>query len=639
MKQATHQLAGDDLFASAFEHSAIGMAIVGLDGTWIEVNPAACAILGYSETELRKRTFQDLTHPDDLDRDLGLIEELLAGRRASYQLEKRYFHKSGRIVWAILSVSLVRNAAGAPQNFLSQIQDISELKQSEAKRERFFALSLDIMAIVGVDGYFREVNPSWTRILGWSREELLNRPVVDLVHPDDRADVENARSRLANGDPLLELENRYRCKDGSYRWFSWRSVGLPEEGLVYAVARDITDRKLAEEELQRAREAAEAASRAKSDFLAMMSHEIRTPMNAVIGFCDLLRGTPLGPEQSEFVASIQKSGVNLLEIINGILDFSKMEAGMYRIHEQPFPLASLLREVHDVLSPLARVKGLKLSHDVAPHLPELIIGDAAAIRRILTNLVGNAIKFTETGSVSLSASRRIVDGRPILEVRISDTGIGLDEESLARLFKPFEQADTSNRRKFGGTGLGLAISRRLAESMGGTLDAEQRRDMKGSVFLLALPLKEGSPTAVLPPQAGTGKIILPPNLRILLAEDNLVNQRVMRLMLSRLGCSCDVVADGRAAVAAMESAPYDIVLMDVQMPGMDGWEATREIRRGEIARPGGRRSYIVGQTACATSEDAEKCRAAGMDAHLAKPITIANLAAALVAALSRTPST
>lgn len=629
-------LGRDALFASAFEFAAIGMALVSPEGRWIRVNRALCEILGYSEKELKSLSFQDLTAPEDLETDLGFVREMLEGRRETYQMEKRYRHAKGHLVWTLLSVSLARKPDGSPLYFISQVQDLTERKRTEAERDRFFEVSLDLLAVVGVDGYLRQVNPAWTHVLGWSHEELLARPVLDFVHPDDQAGIQRAREDLLAGHPVLELENRYRCKRGGYRWLSWRSFGLPDQGAIFAIARDVTAQKQVEEQrrrltnrLREARDAAVAANRAKSEFLAMMSHEIRTPMNAVVGFGDLLRETPLTPEQADFVDSIQKAGLNLIEIINGILDLSKMEAGKQEIHIQPFDFRVVVDEVHALLSPLARARGLRFEKEVAADIPRHLEGDASAIKRVLTNLIGNAIKFTEKGSVRIEVTRSASEECPMLEILVSDTGVGIDDATLDRLFRPFVQGDSSLRRKFGGTGLGLSISRHLAEAMGGTLSARGRNDSPGAAFLFTLPLVESGESVVSLPARRIEPRDIPTGLRILLAEDNAVNRNLMTTLLKRLGCTCEAVTDGARALEKVRGTFYDVILMDVQMPGMDGWEATRAIRRHEQAHPGCGRSYIIGQTAYATSEDTARCREAGMDVHLGKPITLTRLAEAL----------
>jgi two-component system sensor histidine kinase/response regulator len=764
----------EEQFASAFGYAPIGMALVSPTGQWLKVNRAICEILGYSEPELLEGSFQDITHPGDLEEDMEYVRQMLAGGRASYQMEKRYLHKSGCTVWAHLSVSLVRDTEGHPLNFISQVQDITERRHTAAERDRFFNLSLDLLSVSGLDGYFRQVNPAWTRTLGWSEAELLACPIFDLLHPDDLEITQKARDALASGHPPIELENRYRCKEGGYRWLSWQSFALPEEGTVFAVARDITERKKAEEErrvianrlhlatelsgigvfdydiftdtlvwderqyqiygldpaagvpgldrwhaaihpedrdamesarlqamadptrnfdqkyrivrasdgatrhlhsvarierdaarqpirivgmnfditeelnlqehLRRASATAEAASRAKSEFLAMMSHEIRTPMNAVIGYGDLLRRTPLTAEQAEFVSNIRQGGANLIEIIESILDFSKIEAGKLALQDEPVDPRALVEEVCDLLSVTARLRGLAFHRSISPDIPARIKGDSAAIKRVLTNLLGNAIKFTERGSVHTHVTYSTQAGRPWLRIEVDDTGIGLSEEALDRLFQPFSQGDPSNKRKFGGTGLGLVISHRLAEAMDGTLAAESRPE-GGSAFIFSFPIREvengaGPPgpcaeDETSPPSA---RLRLPRAMRVLLAEDNRVNQKLMIKLLERLACECEAVPDGREALKALKQKNYDAVLLDIQMPVMDGWETAHEIRRREACQPESSRHYIIAQTAYATKEDARKCLEFGMDDHLTKPVTLEALTHALTRAAEARPA-
>jgi len=626
----------EQLFVSAFEYAAIGMALVSLEGHWIKVNRALCLMLGYSETEFLATSFQDVTHPDDLSADLDNVAALLAGRIASYQMEKRYRSKGGGLIWTILSVSLVRDPQKRPVHFISQIQDISERKRAEIERDSFFRLSLDLLCVSGFDGYFREVNPAWTATLGWSKEELLARPVQEFVHPDDLEALSAARALLFSGQPLFQLENRYRCEDGTYRWLSWQSSPSVQTGTVFGVARDVTRRKQTDLEMERAREAAEAAVQAKASFLAMMSHEIRTPMNAVIGFGDLLADTPLSPDQAEFVASIQKGGANLIEIIDGILDYSKIEAGRLELRPATLDLRALLGEVHRLLSPLAQLNGISFERHWPDDLGSLLVGDELALRRILTNLAGNAIKFTERGLVRIDVAARELSGSRMCEVRFSDTGIGLTEDALSRIFQPFLQGDPSHHRQFGGTGLGLVISRRLAEAMDGTLTAAARSDGPGAVFTFTFPWleptaaaadswrKDLGPTARLPEPVRRRD-----GMRVLLAEDNQTNRKLMIALLGRLGCVCRAVENGEEALLALESETFDVVLMDLQMPVLDGWEATRTLRQREAERGPGERQYVVAQSAYTAPEDLAQCRAVGMDAHLSKPVTLASLAAVL----------
>jgi signal transduction histidine kinase/ligand-binding sensor domain-containing protein/CheY-like chemotaxis protein/HPt (histidine-containing phosphotransfer) domain-containing protein len=384
-------------------------------------------------------------------------------------------------------------------------------------------------------------------------------------------------------------------------------------------------------DLEREKARAEEASRTKGEFLANMSHEIRTPLNAVLGMTSLLLGMPLPREQRDYVETIRHSGEALLSVINDILDFSKVEAGVLDIELAPFVLRGCLEEALAILAPKAAAKGLLLSCQVGADVPAAVESDAARLRQILVNLLDNAVKFTPRGEVRLEVSAGPRDGE-WLELRLSvcDTGVGISPERIERLFQPFTQADSSTTRLFGGTGLGLAISRRLTEKLGGWLWAESEPG-RGSTFSFTIrcrPAEVAVPraSAFADDPAGTPLAERLP-LRILVAEDNSVNQRVALLMLARLGYVADVAADGFETLDALRRQYYDLVLMDVQMPGMDGLEATRRIR---TEAPRERQPRIVAMTANALREHREACHAAGMDGFLSKPILLADLRAVLL---------
>jgi len=632
----------EERFRSAFDYAAIGMALVSPVGRFLKVNRALCEIVGRSEEHLLACDFQSITHPEDVSGDEAQMQRVLSGAVPTYQMEKRYIHTDGHVVWVQLTVSLVRDAAGKPLYFVSEILDVTDRRRAESE-------------------------------LRWARDEALR------------------------------------------------------------------------------------ASRLKSEFVANMSHEIRTPMNGVIGMNTLLLETDLTPEQHEFAQTVQDSAKSLLRIINDILDFSKIEAGKLDLEVIDLAVRETVDGAIQLLTPRAREKELELVARIDPEVHELVRGDPVRLRQVLLNLIGNAIKFTDRGRVTVRVTRSLDDAHDVvLRFEISDTGVGISREARKRLFHAFSQADGSMSRRYGGTGLGLAISKQLTELMGGQIGVESEvgrgstfwftarmqkvqstpeasspprkralvvddsitvrtdllikldglgvaahgvadgpaaldwlraarahgeavdlvlldlqmpgmsgielaREIRSDRELAALPLimvtgfaercheieaREAGIAGyltkpvrqtelgecvgrVLARQSGsTGSHVEPPRrrerdrTRVLVAEDNAVNQKVAQLTLERLGYSVKVVSNGIEALAALEQEPFHVVLMDCQMPEMDGFETTSEIRR----REGGFAHHpIIAMTASAMQGDRERCFVVGMDDYIAKPVQPAAL--------------
>ncbi|HXN47524.1 MAG TPA: ATP-binding protein [Bryobacteraceae bacterium] len=368
------------------------------------------------------------------------------------------------------------------------------------------------------------------------------------------------------------------------------------------------------DDLRQARDDADRAGSAKMRFLANMSHEIRTPLNGILGLAEVMNGFALTPEQSEVLHDIDRSGHHLLAIVNDILDMAKVSSGKLSLEQVPFDLPRLIRDMASPATALADAQQLRFLLEVPPGLPRQVMGDPVRIRQVVSNLLGNAVKFTPSGQVRLAVE---VTRPGWIRFDVSDTGIGLSPEQAVSLFQEFHQVDASSTRRFGGSGLGLAISRRLAELMGGSLWLESRLG-QGSTFFFELPLPADETAVLATPTQASAVVALPPGLRVLLAEDNVVNQKVIVGMLSRAGARVEVAGNGREAVARHRESPYDLILMDCQMPLLDGYEATAMIR----SLPGNpSRVPIVGVTANAFSEDRERCLRCGMNGYVAKPLS------------------
>lgn len=618
----------------------------------------------------------DRVIPEDRDKLRAAVEQAIADG-TPYSVEYGNFRSDHSICYLLSRGEAVFNEQGKVIKLRGTAQDISDRKELEiALRVSENNLS-DILnsatavitrAQIRKDGTWEisYVSKACEAISGYSPQELIDDQAlwVSSIYPEDwqsfgdqiYADVFNE----VGGTYIY----RFRHKDGSLRWISQTNHSRWDKCLnayvVTMLTSDISDRKQTELALAEAKENAEAATKAKSAFLANMSHEIRTPMNGVIGMTQLLETTPLNEEQADFVKTIKDSGDALLTVINDILDFSKIESGMLEIEANAFNLEEVVSGVCKLLESQAIAKQIQIQSNIAPNVPKNVIGDRARLRQILLNLVGNAVKFTKQGQISIN-----VNGTPIfsrsfsksdsksgrsdldayqLQFAIADTGIGIKGDRIKQLFQPFTQADASISRKYGGTGLGLAISKRLVELMGGTIWVESLGQVggkppvewqlnaktQGSTFYFAIAVSIDSEVDREPLDRKTNDILCDDTiaqkfpLRILVAEDNKVNQMVAQRLLSRLGYHADMANNGLEAVAAVQKQLYDLIFMDMQMPEMDGLTATKLIREliREKCNGSTHQLQIVAMTANALPEDHQACLNAGMDNYISKPIDI-----------------
>jgi signal transduction histidine kinase/DNA-binding NarL/FixJ family response regulator len=526
---------------------------------------------------------------------------------------------------------------------LSIVRDITDIKDREHELERardeldtahrltntILEGMSDGVGLLNADGTMGYINTAVRRMFGFADGEApAGMSIYDLI----RIQAESGDEVVVDGK-VLTIEERVarlrdprgsrferRLRSGHHIEFTFRPI---EGGRTLGLYRDITELKGRQAEIERARDAAEAANQAKSTFLATMSHEIRTPMNGVMGTAELLEREPLAERQKRLVRTIRNSASTLLRIIDDVLDFSKIEAGRMELETAPFQLRALVEGTTETLSVQADSKGLRIVTTVDEGTPDLVEGDATRFRQILFNLIGNAIKFTDIGEIRVTVGAHpSAEGRVRLRLSVADSGIGMTEAQTERLFQPFSQADSSTTRRYGGTGLGLSIVRRLAELMGGSVTVASVPG-KGSTFTVTLDLALCRDEAEAPPQVlrSTGRI----GGRVLAVDDYPINLEVLTGQLEVLGVPVDTAADGLEALTKWREQSYALLLTDIHMPDMDGFELTRQIRAEEALTRSSRRTPIVALTANALKGEAERCTAAGMDGYLTKPLTLERL--------------
>jgi PAS domain S-box-containing protein len=607
------------------------------------VSDQAESVLGYTIEQIRGRKSVEFMPPDEAERVSRWLEPYLAQGRSFRNLEHRWSRPDGSEIWLLVNGEPIRDAENRITGFWGIGLDITARKQAELAL-RLSENRLRMALEIANEGTFDwnlvtgeiVANDQLYRLYGYEPGEL--SPTFEvwktLVHPEDRPLVDKMLAERCRGNCLKgPTELRVRVKSGQWIWVA--SIGEVVERdaqgkplRFLGVHFDIDQLKRVQQQLAEALQAAEAANLSKSQFLANMSHEIRTPMTAILGYAELL----LDPEISthlrmEYIQTIRRNGEHLLDILNSILDLSKIEAGELTTERIECSPEEILQETVALLQNRATSRGLTFELQIDGPLPARILSDPARLRQIIINLIANAIKFTESGGIRIRAATAGDGENRSLDIEVIDSGIGMTEEELARVFKPFVQADSSTTRRFGGTGLGLAISKQLAEMLGGDIHVRSEPG-KGSRFLLTLPFgtaqeppaqelsPECQPEADLPAACSARPL---EGLRVLLAEDSFDNQRLIATILRKAGAEVDVVENGhdacQAALDAVDAAcPFDVILMDMQMPEMDGYTAAGQLRANGYPHP------IIALTAHAMSHDRMQCLAAGCDDFVTKPI-------------------
>jgi PAS domain S-box-containing protein len=659
---------GDGPPDELFETAPIGYLEIDKKGTVRRVNRRECELRGLALREMVGKPLWDLSPPAERQRLREQTHRRLTAQVALVPFQRKYLRPDGSLVTVEVHERLLRNRDRQVVGMRLSAVDMTEHKKSEdeayetaTELRALFQAFPDLFIRLDRDGKVLDWKGGQNSDPCLSPERFAKQNLQDILSDGVMAQFREAQDKVRKSGVFQIVEFALEGKP-SQQIYETRMLQLNWDQWI-AVVRNITDRKTAEkklkeyahelesknEELESALFTAREATQLKSRFLANMSHEIRTPMNGVLGMTDFLLGTELNPEQQEYAESIQRSAGALLTLINDILDLSKIEAGKLRVDCAPFNVATVVEETASVFALQARAKGIEFVSSIPGDLKGEALGDAGRLRQVLINLLGNAVKFTDGGRIGVTAEL-LNEKAESLKIRftVHDTGIGIPREQHSRLFESFFQGDGSSTRKYGGTGLGLAISKQLVQLLGGEIGvasepgrgsrfwftAEFGKPVPGELPAPPVPKPVSKAVATIRPVVrpvvpkakpkvpAAVPVAVDGAVRVLLAEDNEINQRITIRLLQKLGLTADAVVNGREAVEAMEKRRYDLVLMDCQMPSMDGFEATAIVRTREGVK---RHTPICALTANAMEGDRERCLAAGMDDYISKPVGLDKL--------------
>ncbi|MBI4720775.1 MAG: PAS domain S-box protein, partial [Chitinivibrionia bacterium] len=629
-----------------FDLAPVGYVILSEKGLILEANLTTATLLGVARSALAKQPLTNFILPED--QDIYYLHRKKLFETRARQVCGFRMRRGDSQLWVRVESATAKDAEGAPV-CRTVLSDITERKRMEdalfLSDARYFSIlenQAELICRYLPDGRLSFVNEAYARYYGKAREDLLNHNYIPCIPEPDISMVIEQIKGITPEKPTVEFEHRVIMPDGAVRWQRWNHCGIfTRQAKIkeyQAVGRDITDRKRVEEELLRAKAAAEEANRAKSQFLAHMSHELRSPLNPVIGFSELLAEAPnLTDEQRQWLGIVRQRGNDLLTLISEILDFSKIEAGKAILDQRPMSLRRMMEDMRSSIEPAAAKKGLELESHVAVELPDAIRADGPRLRQILLNLLTNAIKFTPSGRIFMRVEdgatcirRPLAVGETALLFSVRDTGIGIAEDKKAMIFEAFKQAAISHAVEYGGAGLGLAIVRHLVTLMGGAIWVESSEG-QGSVFSFTAIVGVLPAGSVPVPVRHTREARPHKPLKILVVDDDPINNLMLEVVLKRRGDTVSSAKDGKQALSLLDAEVFDVVLMDAQMPRMSGIEATRAIR--ERGQRTGVRPVIIAVTARALRGDRELLLAEGMDGYVSKPVQKDKLFDAIDAAI------
>ena len=618
-------------FRELFEEAPIGMAVVGLDERFLNANQALCAMIGYSNEELAERTTEEITHPDDLADGRQAAEALLHGSARQW-VEKRYTHKNGDTLWITRTACLIRDHRGDPHHFLVMVEDISLRKRNEAAlRESKHHLELamhtnqlimdnsqDVICTIDAQGRFVTVSAACEHLWGYTQAELVGREYLEFVFPEDRGMTTDVAAEILVGGRVTDFVNRYIRKDGSVVSVLWSCSWSEKEKIVFCVAHDVTERARNEKELRDAKQEAERANHAKSEFLSRMSHELRTPLNAILGFGQLIERQNPTEAQRTRVGYIINAGRHLLNLINEVLDISRIEAGHLQLSVEPVDAGDALEEAIGLLRPMAAERGTELLTPAALDNTPHVLADRQRLKQVLLNLLTNAVKYTPLGG-KVTVSVTSTTGK--IRIAVADNGPGIPADKLARLFTAFDRLG-AEQTDVEGTGLGLALCQRLSEAMNGSLGVSSTVG-NGSTFWLELPSAESPLNRI----AATQRILSAPagaesSRTILYIEDNLSNLRLVEEMLAEQPHLRLITAmQGQLGLDLAKQHRPDLILLDLHLPDLPGWEVLSRLRKKDETRE----IPVVVLSADATAGQVKRLMAAGARSYLTKPLEVEDL--------------